>query len=221
MTPNRLMCSRSAGAVNTPPTLTEPQSWQEDHVMAADQPSAMLTNDQYAWTVLIDNLFLAQGRRDAHRWCQCVCGKYRLIRKHSTSKSCGCLAHKATSLRRKQQTGSAHCGWKGGHWNRGSLSWATKIVTQGRNAARCGGYAPAAIDAQELADLFAAFSGVCPICLRRIDKTRGRKLALDHCHSTGRVRGFICHHCNACLGWSERRFDRVMAYLERNRSHVA
>lgn len=36
--------------------------------------------------------------------------------------------------------------------------------------------------------------GLCEIC-----KTR-EAVNIDHCHSTGKVRGFLCFHCNAGLG---------------------
>lgn len=41
-------------------------------------------------------------------------------------------------------------------------------------------------------------NGVCAIC-KRVCKT-GRRLAVDHCHETGRVRGLLCANCNHVLG---------------------
>jgi len=40
--------------------------------------------------------------------------------------------------------------------------------------------------------------GLCAIC-----KKSGRPLLLDHCHSTGKVRGFLCAACNSGLGCYE------------------
>lgn len=39
-------------------------------------------------------------------------------------------------------------------------------------------------------------SGVCKIC----GQTDNRRLAVDHCHDTGRVRGLLCRHCNTAIG---------------------
>jgi hypothetical protein len=37
----------------------------------------------------------------------------------------------------------------------------------------------------------------CEICG---DVVSGRRLAVDHCHDTGKLRGFLCNTCNAGLG---------------------
>lgn len=49
--------------------------------------------------------------------------------------------------------------------------------------------------------------GRCAIC-RKVP--RKRNLAVDHDHSTGKVRGLLCYMCNSALGVFE--FDRVTAY---------
>lgn len=40
-------------------------------------------------------------------------------------------------------------------------------------------------------------SGLCAICHQPPGR---RRLAVDHCHSTGRVRGLLCAPCNTALG---------------------
>lgn len=43
-------------------------------------------------------------------------------------------------------------------------------------------------------------NGVCAICSRAEATERNKRLAVDHCHSTGRVRGLLCSHCNRAIG---------------------
>lgn len=42
--------------------------------------------------------------------------------------------------------------------------------------------------------------GVCPLCNRAIDLTIKGELVLDHCHTTGRVRGALHRSCNSAEG---------------------
>lgn len=64
--------------------------------------------------------------------------------------------------------------------------------------------------------------GVCAICLR--PPTGDARLGVDHCHSSGVVRGLLCRPCNNALGHLEDDVDRLRRaadYLERSRTeHV-
>lgn len=56
--------------------------------------------------------------------------------------------------------------------------------------------------------------GRCAICCR---SRRGRRLAVDHCHATGAVRGLLCSSCNQTLGKmgdDPERLRAAAAYLE-------
>lgn len=44
--------------------------------------------------------------------------------------------------------------------------------------------------------LFEKQNGRCAIC----SKTQERTLHVDHCHSSGRVRGLLCQKCNMAIG---------------------
>lgn len=62
--------------------------------------------------------------------------------------------------------------------------------------------------------MHAAQGGVCAICGQ---PSKTGKLAIDHCHSTGRVRGLLCISCNRGIGYlgddPERAF-RASEYLK-------
>ena len=58
---------------------------------------------------------------------------------------------------------------------------------------------------QDYKAMVAQQGGVCRIC-----KTKpARPLFVDHCHASGKVRGLLCHPCNAALGFM--RDDPVIA----------
>jgi hypothetical protein len=56
--------------------------------------------------------------------------------------------------------------------------------------------------------------GVCQICSKNNDSQR---LAVDHCHINGRVRGLLCHRCNRALGYlgdNKELLLKCVAYLD-------
>lgn len=47
----------------------------------------------------------------------------------------------------------------------------------------------------------------------------GKRLHIDHCHDTGRIRGLLCGKCNTMIGLADNDPERLMAaamYLERS-----
>ena len=53
-----------------------------------------------------------------------------------------------------------------------------------------------------------AQGGVCAICGK---EPNGRRLAVDHCHKTGRVRGLLCFRCNFGLSWFQEEQERLQS----------
>jgi hypothetical protein len=74
------------------------------------------------------------------------------------------------------------------------------------------------ITPEEYDALFSSQGFACAVCLTQEPETK-TKWHLDHCHSTGKVRGILCHHCNLMLGNAKddpERLKAAVAYLERN-----
>jgi hypothetical protein len=71
----------------------------------------------------------------------------------------------------------------------------------------------------EYEQLLADQKSQCAICDRAHDDEA--PLHVDHCHTTGRVRGLLCRPCNNAIGHFGEdlaRMQRAIAYLERKRS---
>src|SRR5262245_24246278 len=55
--------------------------------------------------------------------------------------------------------------------------------------------------------------GKCKICKSDKAGKTGQCFAVDHCHSTGKVRGLLCIDCNGRLAWYEKHASAAAAYL--------
>lgn len=67
----------------------------------------------------------------------------------------------------------------------------------------------------QYAEIYAAQGGRCYICERATGATR--RLAVDHDHASGYVRGLLCKPCNRMLGLARddvEFFRRAIAYLD-------
>ena len=71
------------------------------------------------------------------------------------------------------------------------------------------------ITEQDYRQMVIAQDGKCAIC-----ETEDSNLCVDHCHSTGVVRGLLCRRCNGFLGYLEKRdglLNKIAEYINRPR----
>lgn len=62
----------------------------------------------------------------------------------------------------------------------------------------------------------------CAICGEHQDK-KGKLLAVDHCHSTGKVRGLLCLNCNIVLGHVKEDItilEKMVLYIRSNNAQA-
>jgi hypothetical protein len=76
------------------------------------------------------------------------------------------------------------------------------------------------ITQEDFETMLAAQGGGCQICGKRPGLTKAGRtyIHVDHCHTTGKVRGLLCPRCNTLVGYveqtgSDQLFRRVREYL--------
>jgi hypothetical protein len=80
------------------------------------------------------------------------------------------------------------------------------------------------INTDKYVDLLESQEGVCAICGKpeiKVDsRTKNvRKLSVDHCHNSGKIRGLLCTACNTSLGGfndSPDLLQKAIEYLRKN-----
>lgn len=130
------------------------------------------------------------------RWdCICDCGNTTTVRashlKSGSTKSCGCL--RVDSMRDVAYKGK---------------DFGSSDYYRNSNLQRNYG-----ITLEDYDDMLLDQKGVCAICGTDDPKGKGR-FHVDHCHTTGKVRGLLCHHCNVGLGHFEDNIERLLDAIE-------
>lgn len=75
------------------------------------------------------------------------------------------------------------------------------------------------IGVDEYDRILASQKGRCAICGAKYADRRRARLAVDHCHETGLIRGLLCSSCNQGIGQFKddpKRLRNAAAYLERS-----
>lgn len=62
--------------------------------------------------------------------------------------------------------------------------------------------------------MLAAQNGKCLICETNTPGKNSKHFHIDHCHTTGRVRGLLCAYCNTGIGWFERYAEKAEKYVK-------
>jgi hypothetical protein len=68
-----------------------------------------------------------------------------------------------------------------------------------------------------LLEMYEKQNGMCKIC--GTEPTTQRGLHVDHCHTTGIVRGLLCHGCNVALGSMKDNPEILLKAVEYLRKH--
>lgn len=75
------------------------------------------------------------------------------------------------------------------------------------------------ISLQEYEKMLEEQKGSCKICNTEAKQSSKKRLFVDHCHTTGKVRGLLCHHCNSMIGLAKDNVDillNAVTYLKGN-----
>jgi hypothetical protein len=67
------------------------------------------------------------------------------------------------------------------------------------------------ITLDEYDDIFNEQGGVCLICHQ---PEFNRRLAVDHEHQTGKIRGLLCTRCNHIIGYLEKKPELIKKFLD-------
>lgn len=73
--------------------------------------------------------------------------------------------------------------------------------------------------------LFYLQNGVCAICFepQTMKQANGKgikRLVLDHCHNTNKIRGLLCHHCNVSLGSFQDSIEILQSAIKYLKKHA-
>jgi hypothetical protein len=76
------------------------------------------------------------------------------------------------------------------------------------------------ISYEEYKEKLAAQNYSCEICgSTHVENERMKTLVVDHCHTTGKVRGLLCHSCNVALGAAKENEDILIACVSYLRAY--
>jgi len=144
-----------------------------------------------------------QSRNGSYKYItQCDCGESKAIffnqMARGNTKSCGCL---------QRRTGTESPAYKHGRSQ-------TKEYDLELHMKRAYG-----LGFKEYEQMLFNQNGVCAICSGEPPKNQHKtRLNIDHCHTTGKIRGLLCDACNRAIGLlkdSPDLLNKAISYLAR------
>jgi len=135
-----------------------------------------------------------------------VTGNYEAIKRYKERHPERYRAMKAAAYKRWREKNKERHAERNREWYRNNLDRVQNTVLKQKFG----------ITKVEYYTLVANQNGVCAIFKRECKS--GRNLAVDHCHSTGKIRGLLCTKCNTAIGSleeSEVLFLSALEYLKR------
>lgn len=72
------------------------------------------------------------------------------------------------------------------------------------------------MSADQYASMVIDQNNSCATCGKPAEETHRKRLFVDHCHKTGKIRGLLCQQCNTALGMVDddvQRLSSLISYL--------
>ena len=76
------------------------------------------------------------------------------------------------------------------------------------------------IDNDRYNEMFALQAGKCDICGKH-QMELNKRLCVDHCHETGKIRGLLCHSCNVAIGFLGDDIENLNCAIMYLNKHIA
>lgn len=143
------------------------------------------TGSKYGKLTLIEKLDERAKNYSFMYLCKCDCGNEAKVSfaqmSSGKTKSCGCIS---------RQKGELNHNWKHGR------SKTREYYNEGFMRLKYG------VTKEKYQEMLDSQNGVCAICKTKpnFDKLK-KRFAIDHCHTTGKVRGLLCDPCNRGIGF--------------------